>query len=114
MFIRSICRLATALALAAAPLGGAHADAPYLTDDPDPTDYRQFEIYLYAAGVEDGGANSGTPLGLEINYGALPDMEISASVPAGFIAPASNQPTFAISEAEFGIKYRFIEEDEAG
>jgi hypothetical protein len=107
-------RLVIALALAAAPLSAAHAGPPFLTDDPDPTDYQQYEIYLYSLGVVDGGANTGTPLGVEVNYGALPDLQISAALPAGFTGPARTQATFGITDAEFGLKYRFIEEDEAG
>jgi hypothetical protein len=113
--VRAIrARLVIAFALVAAPLSAAHAGPPFLTDDPDPTDYQQYEIYLYSQGVVDGGANTGTALGLEVNYGALPDVQVSVALPAGFSAPARSQATFGVSDAEFGVKYRFLEEEMDG
>ena len=106
--------LLVALAFVAAPFSIAYAGPPFLTDDPVPTDYRHFEIYLYSDGVVDKGANTGTLPGLEVNYGALPNVQISAALPVGVTGPSRNQPAFGITEAEFGVKYRFIEEDESG
>jgi hypothetical protein len=103
-----------ALALAAAPLTAAHAGPPFVTDDPEPTDYRHFEIYLYFQGTSAGDAKAGTALALEVNYGALPDVQISVALPAGFSAPARATTTFGVSDAEIGIKYRFIAEDARG
>jgi len=107
-------RLVLALALTAVPMGVAKAGPPFNTDDPDPTDYRKFEIYLYSQGTVDSGSKAGTALGLEINYGALPDVQISVALPAGFTAPSRARATLGISDVELGVKYRFIEEDESG
>lgn len=107
-------KLIFTLAFLTASFGNAYAGPPFVTDDPDPTDYQHFEVYLYSEGIEDHGANSGTPIGVEVNYGALPDVQISLALPAGFTSPSRSQPTLGITEAEFALKYRFIEEDGTG
>jgi hypothetical protein len=102
------------LALVAVPLGAARAGPPFATDDPEPTDFGHFEIYLYSDDTVSGSAGTGPELGLEVNYGALPDLQISASLPVGFSAPNRAATQIDVSDAEFGTKYRFIEEDADG
>jgi hypothetical protein len=97
-----------------APQSAARAGPPFVTDDPDPTDYQQFEIYLYSEGELDSSRNNGTALGLEVNYGLLPDVQVSVAIPADFSAPNRSHPVFGVSDAEFGVKYRFLEESETG
>jgi hypothetical protein len=97
--------------LTAAP---ALAGPPFVTDDPVPTDYGHFEIYAFSQGNANAGRNSGTALGLEVNYGLLPDVQISASLPVGFSASGRGRVRYGITAAEFGVKYRFVEEDESG
>jgi len=104
----------TALAFAIAPLNIATAGPPFATDDPEPTDYGHFETYLFTQGVTAGSGKSGPELGLEVNYGALPDLQISASLPVGFSAPNRTGMAIEVSDVEFGVKYRFVEEDNDG
>jgi hypothetical protein len=96
------------------PLDVAHAGPPFATDDPEPTDYGHFEIYLYSQETSGDAIKTGSAVGLEVNYGALPNVQVSASLPIGFAAPAHARTTFGVSDAELGIKYRFIEEDDDG
>jgi hypothetical protein len=102
------------LTLVAAPLSVAHAGPPFVTDDPAPTDYEHFEIYLYSQGTAAGGAKTGTALGLDMNYGVLPDVQVSVTLPVDFSAPQRTRAVFGVNDAEFGIKYRFIEESDDG
>jgi hypothetical protein len=75
----------------------AAAGPPYVTDDPVPTDYRNWEIYTGLLYENDG---SGTVDALapfaEFNYGAMPNVQVSAS--------------FSTALSEFGIKTRFVQE----
>ncbi|MGD0144385.1 MAG: hypothetical protein ABSC92_14610 [Rhizomicrobium sp.] len=105
-------KMSIALAFAATLPSIAHAGPPFATDDPEPTDYGHFEIYLYSQSVSAGNNENGPELGLEVNYGALPDLQISASLPVGFSAPSRAE--MRLSDGEFGAKYRFIEEDADG
>jgi hypothetical protein len=107
-------RCLAALALAAMPLRVAHAGPPFVTDDPEPTDFGHFEIYLYSDGIVSGSTKTSPELGLEVNYGALPELQISASLPVGFSAPNRAGMQIDVSDAELGAKYRFIEEDADG
>ncbi len=66
----------------------AFAGPPFVTDDPVPTDYRNWEIY---AGV------LGEPF-LEFNYGAMPNVQVSMSTGIGNFG------------TQFGIKTRFVQE----
>lgn len=102
------------LALVAAPLSAAQAGPPFATDDPEPTGYGHFEIYLYSQGTSAGGDKTGTALGLSVDYGLLPGLQVSASLPLDYDAPARAKMKFGVSDAELGVKYRFIAEDDAG
>ena len=104
------CGLPVALTLAAAAAGAARAGPPFATDDPEPTDYGHFEAYLYSQ-ASWGGDATGTAVGLEVNYGALPDLQVSVALPVGFNASDDAGPRFGIGDAELGLKYRFIHED---
>ncbi len=58
------------------------AGPPYLTDDPEPTDYQHFEIYTFSNGTatRDGSSGEG---GIDFNYGGAPNLQLTATVPAG-------------------------------
>ncbi|MGD0190652.1 MAG: hypothetical protein ABSD74_07910 [Rhizomicrobium sp.] len=112
--MQSSIRCLAALAIVAVPMTVAHAGPPFVTDDPEPTDFGHFEIYLYSDGRVSGNTKTAPELGLEVNYGALPDLQISASLPVGFSAPTRAGMQIDVSDAEFGAKYRFIEEDADG
>lgn len=107
-------RLSFVVAILIATVGSVQAGPPFVTDDPEPTDYKHFEIYLFSLGTPTAGAKTDTQLGLEVNYGALPDVQVSASIPVGFSAPNRSGTVIDIADAEAGIKYRFIEEDSQG
>ncbi|HSM96940.1 MAG TPA: hypothetical protein VLT91_12905, partial [Rhizomicrobium sp.] len=90
----------------------AHAGPPFATDDPEPTDYRHFEIYLYSEGTHVSNDTSGTFPGLEVNYGAAPNLQVSVAVPFAFDKGHSQGTLYGYGATEFGLKYRFIQEDE--
>jgi hypothetical protein len=110
-----ICRhvIMVTLALTVAP-NAAYAGPPFVTDDPEPTPYRTFEVYAYSQGDIAGGRMSDSAVGLEVNYGAAPNLQISASLPVGFSAVSHAAVHFGVIEAALGVKYRFIEEQEDG
>ena len=75
-------RLAVLLALLATP-NVAWAGPPYVTDDPQPTDVGHWEIYAFATGAEASGDLAGEA-GLDINYGAANDLQVTSVIPASF------------------------------
>jgi hypothetical protein len=98
-----------ALCLATPALAGP----PYVTDDPEPTDTGHFENYLFVEGTRADGQFAGPPVGIEINYGAFEDTQLSLSVP---LNPNPGPAGMGVVWAPLGggVKYRFIEEDEDG
>ena len=55
--------LVVMLALAAPALAGP----PYVSDDPEPTDYKHFEIYAFGSGTKTTDGTSGQA-GIDFNY----------------------------------------------
>ena len=101
--------LATALAISAAP---AWAGPPYLTDDPEPVELGHWEFYLASQWTATRHATEGTAPHFEVNYGALPELQLHVIVPAA-LTLASGQPAhYGPGDVELGAKYRFVDESE--
>src|SRR5579859_5930864 len=101
---------ATLLLVLARP---AVAGPPFVSDDPEPTAYHQFEIYTFNNGTNtrDG---IGGETGIDFNYGALPDLQLTATLPAGFDQSAAGGTRFGLSNVELAAKYRFLHQDTFG
>jgi hypothetical protein len=88
----------------------ALAGPPFLTDDPEPVELRHWEFYLASQWTVARRAGSGTLPHVEVNYGALPGLQLHVIVPAT-IAWQSGEPVqYGIGDIELGAKYRFVEE----
>ncbi|MGC2809257.1 MAG: transporter [Bradyrhizobium sp.] len=101
---------ALAVALLAQP---ARAGPPFVSDDPEPTPYRHFEIYTFNNGTNtrDG---TGGETGIDFNYGAAPDLQLTATLPAGFDQRAGSGTNFGPSNVELAAKYRFLDQNAFG
>jgi hypothetical protein len=108
--MRSLVGAGVALALLTHP---AVAGPPYVSDDPEPTDTGHFEIYTFSNGTA---ARSGTAgeSGIDFNYGAAPDLQLTATLPGGFDRPAGGGTSIAASNVELAAKYRFLHQDGFG
>ena len=91
----------------------ALARPPYVSDDPEPTDFRHFEIYTFSNGTAMKGDISGAS-GIDFNYGAAPDLQLTATLPAGFDHPAAGGTSIGLSNIELAAKYRFLHQDSFG
>ena len=102
--------LAAALASVASP---AFAGPPYLTDDPVPTDLHHWEFYAFAAG--DGrGSDFDGDLGFDFNYGAVEDLQLTATVPLSFSHSAGEEWHGGSGDIELAAKYRVVNDEEHG
>lgn len=99
--------LATALALATAQ--PATAGPPFITDDPEPTDLRKWEIYDYVSGSHDGGITS-ADFGLDLNYGAARGVQLTAVLPMH----AETGAPIAVGDLQLAIKYKFVTQGNHG
>lgn len=79
---RVFARRCAALGMLFAP-AAALAGPPYLTDDPQPTDPGHWEIYSFATASLADGALDGEA-GLDLNYGAAKDLQLTAVLPISF------------------------------
>jgi|SRR5580693_9175145 hypothetical protein len=91
----------------------ALAGPPYVSDDPEPTDYKHFEIYTFNNGTATR-SDIGGETGIDFNYGAAPDLQLTATVPAGFDRPAASGTSFGLGNVELAAKYRFLHQDSFG
>jgi len=103
--------LALAAVLAAGP---AHAGPPFRTDDPEPVEYQHWEIYGFSTGTHFQGDTNGVLPGLEVNYGAAPNLQLHLVAPLAFDRPSGSGTQYGYGDTELGVKYRFIEEDGKG
>lgn len=105
-------RLACA-AILASLASPALAGPPYLTDDPAPTDTGHWEIYTFASG-EGRGPTIDSDAGLDLNYGALPGVQLTATLPLSFSHTPDDGWHSGTGDAELAIKYRFFNDPKHG
>ncbi len=93
--------------------GTAQAGPPYVTDDPEPTDYGHYEIYLFGQGssARDG---IGSAYGVDFNYGASPDLQLTAVLPLEVEAPAHGATVAGLGNIELAAKYRVLHQQTLG
>ncbi|HEY4159577.1 MAG TPA: hypothetical protein VGM29_15815, partial [Polyangiaceae bacterium] len=101
------------LALAASlPLCCARAWAgpPFLTDDPEPVELKHWEFYAASQWTIARHEATGTSPHVEVNYGALPNLQLHAIVPAALAWTSGHSVEYGLGDIELGVKLRFIEE----
>ena len=89
----------------------ALAGPPYQTDDPEPVDYKNWEIYVawdYASDAGDA-LTSAVPA-FELDYGLLPNLQVSAATQFAYTREVGSAPSYSFSDSQFGVKYRFVRE----
>jgi len=101
---------ALAMAGAAAP---AFAGPPYLTDDPVPTDTGHWEIYAFSA-AEGQGSTVDADAGLDLNYGPVKDVQLTATLPLSFAHAPNDGWRSGTGDVELGVKYRFVNDEKHG
>ncbi len=113
LFIRPTARTALGLALLAFAASPAAAGPPFLTDDPEPTEFRHWEIYAPLFEAEGRGRDFEGSVGAEVNYGLAPDVQLTAAVPVAFAHDATGLRS-AVGDLELSVKYRFYHDEAAG
>ncbi len=100
--------LAAAFLAALLAAGPAHAGPPFITDDPEPVETGHWEVNVFSAGAFQHGAATGVGPSLEVNYGALPDLQLHVIGNLAYDNPGNGSTRFGLSDTELGVKYRFI------
>ncbi|GEJ56496.1 hypothetical protein AMYX_12370 [Anaeromyxobacter diazotrophicus] len=91
----------------------AWAGPPYTTDDPEPVELHHWEVYLATVDQWSREAGwSGTAPHLEVNYGALPDVQLHAIAPLAWAHAPGGGTSLGYGDTELGAKVRFVHEGE--
>jgi hypothetical protein len=88
----------------------AYAGPPYLTDDPDPVDYRTFEIIpAYTLDRARDSSEIDGPVA-DFNYGIWPDMHLN--IQGGFVhvLPEDGPSESGVGDLRVALKWRFLKE----
>jgi hypothetical protein len=88
----------------------AEAGPPFKTDDPQPVDYLHWEVYLAAIQEYTPEETNSTIPQVEVNYGALPNLQVHIAAPMGYVNGPQG-PKYGYSNTELGAKYRFLQSD---
>lgn len=91
----------------------AVAGPPFATDDPEPTDYKHYEIYLFGSGTSTHDGVGGAA-GIDFNYGAAPNLQLTVVAPLGYDHPASGSSAIGLGRVELAAKYQFRQQNDAG
>ncbi|MGH8212933.1 MAG: transporter, partial [Rhodanobacteraceae bacterium] len=105
--MHSRARLALLIGAALAMGGPALAGPPYVTDDPQPTDPSRYEIYLFDGGTRARDDTENT-VGIDFNYGAAPNLQLTAVVPFVFEHPQRGASAGGPGNIELAAKYRIV------
>jgi len=90
--------------------GTAFGGPPFVTDDPEPVDYQNWEFYVASMQSKLGGDWSGTAPHFEVNYGAVPDLQLHLIAPLAYDSPPEGAAHYGMGDLELGAKYRFVQE----
>lgn len=88
----------------------AMAGPPFVTDDPEPVEYHNWEFYIASMQSKYQGDWSGTAPHLELNYGAISNLQLHLITPAAYDVPPDGASHYGYGDTEIGAKYRFIQE----
>lgn len=89
-----------------------NAGPPFITDDPVPVEYGHWEITAFSAGAHTPADSSGLGPSMEVNYGALPGVQLHILGGLGFNAQSGHNLQFGPSDTEIGAKIRLLDTSE--
>ncbi len=105
--------IVTAFSLGAMNLRNAWAGPPFVTDDPEPVEYRHWEVYVASEYAKHKDGFSGTAPHFEVNYGVWPNVQLHLIFPFAYNKPQDGAMQYGIGDMELGVKYRFIQETDS-
>jgi hypothetical protein len=93
-------------------LGSAYGGPPYITDDPEPVEYRHWEVYFASMTDHVPGDVSGTLPHIEVNYGIMPNVQLHMIALDSFDSSSGKPREYGLGDTELGVKYRFVQESD--
>lgn len=89
---------------------GLRAGPPFFTDDPVPVGLRNWEFYLASQHSIARTAVSGTLPHVEVNYGAVTNVQLHMIMPMAYFKPKGLPFRYGPGDIELGVKVRLVEE----
>lgn len=106
----SLRRLAVLAPLVLAASARAYYGPPFITDDPQPVDFRHWEVYFASIDFHEFGYYSGFLPHFEVNYGAAPNLQLHVIAPLAYDQSPGQPFFYGYGDTELGAKYRFVQE----
>lgn len=94
-------------------VANAFAGPPFRTDDPEPVEYKHWEIYIASQGSFDQDVTTMTAPHFEVNYGMQPNVQVHILAPFGYVNPQDGPSHYGYGDTEIGVKVRFVQETES-
>ena len=91
----------------------SHAGPPYVSDDPEPTDYRHYEAYVFA-GATSTRDGTGGAAGIDFSYGAVPDLQLTLVTPMAYEQPSQGASASGLGNIELAAKWRVAHQARLG
>lgn len=88
----------------------ASAGPPFVTDDPDTTDSKHWEIDFFSIYAHSAGQDFAQLPALEVDYGLVPDVQLHAIAPLTYDRMPGGTAQYGYGDTELGVKYRFFHE----
>ncbi len=88
----------------------AFAGPPFQTDDPEPVAVGAHELYIALAQTRTADGVAGSQPLVELNYGAMDDLQIGIGMPYAFDNPQPGSAEHGIGDIALSAKYRFLQE----
>lgn len=108
-----VLRFLAPLGIALAVPAPAWAGPPFLTDDPEPTETGHWEIYGPFMESDGKGADFQGAVGVEVNYGAAPGVQLTVELPVAYVHDAAGMK-WGTGDVAVSVKYRFYHDEAAG
>jgi hypothetical protein len=102
------------LGMALVAAGPLSAGAPFVTDDPETPPAQGWEINVPVIAERDSGDYELEMPLFDINYGLRDNLQLKVEFSHLSIHPRNDAPTRGISDATVGLKWRILEEEQAG
>jgi hypothetical protein len=83
---------------------------PFITDDPQPVDFKHWEVYIASQHFHEFGAWNGTLPHFEVNYGAAPNLQLHMIAPMAYNSVPGQPFQYGYGDTELGFKYRIVQE----
>jgi hypothetical protein len=115
---RLIMMAAALLSVLLISLGRSWAGPPFVTDDPEPVEYKHGEFYIGSQFAKDkdtasGSVTSGAAPLIEINYGIAPNTQFHVIAPFSYNKLHGEAMSYGYGDTEFGLKYRFLNNEDS-